>query len=145
MTARPTFSADEIARLRLQALGLVGDPVASDPVGVVAHHLAMQAQDFPASRWAVGSRLPESTEADVLAAYDARTIVRSWPMRGTVHAVAAEDLPWMLEHLGPLGTDMGQGLHEFQTVFPRCHQCPGKGALQACLTTPLPFLQEARH
>jgi hypothetical protein len=61
----------------------------------------MQAQDFPASRWAVGSRLPGSTEADILAAYDTGAIVRSWPMRGTVHAVAAEDLPWMLEHLGP--------------------------------------------
>ncbi|MDZ7780222.1 MAG: crosslink repair DNA glycosylase YcaQ family protein [Gemmatimonadota bacterium] len=96
-----TFTTTEIARLRLQALGLAGPPVASDPTGVVAHHLAMQAQDFPASRWAVGSRLPGSTEAAVLAAYDAGAIVRSWPMRGTVHVVAAPDLPWMLEHLSP--------------------------------------------
>ncbi len=102
MPRRPSFSAPQIARLRLQALGLAGpSPVASDPEGVVAHHLAMQAQDFPASRWAVGSRLPECTEARVLAAYDAGAIVRSWPMRGTVHVVAARDLPWMLEHLGP--------------------------------------------
>jgi hypothetical protein len=102
MVQRPSFSAPQIALLRLQALGLAGGPpVAQDPAGVVAHHLAMQAQDFPASRWAVGSRLPGSTQADVLAAYDAGTIVRSWPMRGTVHAVAARDLPWMLEHLGP--------------------------------------------
>ena len=100
MSARPTFTAQEIARLRLQALGLAGPPVASDAEGVVGHHLAMQAQDFPASRWAVGSRLPGSTEADVFAAYDAGLIVRSWPMRGTVHAVAAGDLPWMLKHLG---------------------------------------------
>ena len=101
MPSRPTFTALEIARLRLQALGLVGPPAAPDPVGVVTHHLAMQAQDFPASRWAVGSRLPDSTEADVFAAYDSGAIVRSWPMRGTVHVVAAGDLPWMLEHLGP--------------------------------------------
>jgi hypothetical protein len=96
----PEFTAQEIARLRLQALGLAGPPVASDAAGVVGHHLAMQAQDLPASRWAVGSRLPEGTEADVFAAYDAGLIVRSWPMRGTVHVVAAGDLPWMLEHLG---------------------------------------------
>jgi hypothetical protein len=102
MVQRPYYSAPQIARLRLQALGLVGRPeVASDPAGVVAHHLAMQAQNFPASRWAVGSRLSGSTEADVVAAYDAGSIVRSWPMRGTVHVVAARDLPWMLEHLGP--------------------------------------------
>jgi hypothetical protein len=102
MVQRPCFSAPQIARLRLQALGLAGQsPVASDPAGVVGHHLAMQAQNFPASRWAVGSRLPGATDAQVLAAYDAGAIVRSWPMRGTVHVVAAPDLPWMLEHLGP--------------------------------------------
>jgi hypothetical protein len=102
MVRRPSFSASQIARLRLQALGLARrSPVAQDPVGVVNHHLAMQAQDFPASQWAVGSRLPGSTRADILAAYDAGAIVRSWPMRGTMHAVAARDLPWMLEHLGP--------------------------------------------
>ncbi len=100
MTPRPTFTAAEIARLRLQALGLVGPAAASDPLGVVRHHLAMQAQDFRASRWAIGSRLPGSTEAEVLAAYDSGALVRSWPMRGTVHAVAAEDLPWMLELMG---------------------------------------------
>ncbi len=100
MSSLPEFTAREIARLRLQALGLVGPRVASDAAGVVGHHLAMQAQDFPASRWAVGSRLPEGTEADIFAAYDAGLIVRSWPMRGTVHVVAAGDLPWMLEHLG---------------------------------------------
>jgi hypothetical protein len=100
MTPRPSFTAAEIARLRLQSLGLVGAPTASDPLGVVTHHLAMQAQDFRASRWAIGSRLPGSTEAEVLAAYDSGALVRSWPMRGTVHAVAAEDLPWMLDLMG---------------------------------------------
>ena len=30
-------------------------------------------------------------------AYDAGEIVRSWPLRGTLHLVAAEDLTWMLE------------------------------------------------
>lgn len=100
MRSRPTFSAAEIARLRLQALGLAGAPVAGDPAGVVSHHLAMQAQDFVASRWAVGSRIAGSTDTEVLAAYDAGALVRSWPMRGTVHVVAARDLPWMLQHLG---------------------------------------------
>lgn len=100
MTRRPGFTAPEIARLRLQSLGLVGPAAAADPAGVVRHHLAMQAQDFRASRWAIGSRLPGSAEAEVLAAYDSGALVRSWPMRGTVHAVSAEDLPWMLELMG---------------------------------------------
>lgn len=109
MSSRPTFTAPEIARLRLQALGLAGPAAASDVAGVVTHHLAMQAQDFAASRWAVGSRLPGSADADVMAAYDAGLVVRSWPMRGTVHVVAAPDLPWMLEHLGPRALSGVQG------------------------------------
>jgi hypothetical protein len=101
VTPRPAFDRGQIARLRLQALGLAGEePVARDPLGVVEHHLAMQAQDFRASRWAVGSRLPEATDTAVLDAYDGGAIVRSWPMRGTVHVVASRDLPWMLELMG---------------------------------------------
>jgi len=97
----PEFSARELARLRMQALGLAGDSVAHGSVeGVVQHYLAMQAQDFRASRWAIGSRLGGSTDADVLDAYDDGRIVRSWPMRGTVHVVPARDLPWMLGLMG---------------------------------------------
>lgn len=99
--SRASLTTPQIARLRLQTLGLVGAPPADGPAGIVRHHLAMQAQDFKASRWAVGSRLPGSTDPEILAAYDAGTVVRSWPMRGTIHAVAAEDLPWMMELMGP--------------------------------------------
>jgi len=101
MPRRPTFTAPEIARLRLQALGLVGRTSPFDgPAGVAAHHLAMQAQDFRASRWAIGSRLAESTDAEVRAAYERGALVRSWPMRGTVHVTQARDLPWMLALMG---------------------------------------------
>lgn len=85
----------------MQALGLAGDLDTHRTVeGVVQHHLAMQAQDFRASRWAIGSRVAGSVDADVLVAYDEGRIVRSWPMRGTVHVVQARDLPWMLELMG---------------------------------------------
>ncbi len=101
MTARPRFDRGQIARLRLQALGITSDPAGGEgPAGVVRHHLAMQGQDFRASLWAVGSRMPGSREADILTALDMGEVVRSWPMRGTVHLVASEDLPWMLELLG---------------------------------------------
>ncbi|MGL6279196.1 MAG: winged helix DNA-binding domain-containing protein [Gaiella sp.] len=96
------LTSAQIARLRLQALGLVDGvgPPRTSPRDVVAHHLAMQAQDWGASRWAIGSRLAEASDADVLAAYDSGAIVRSWPMRGTVHVILAEDLPWLLELAG---------------------------------------------
>ncbi len=94
----PELTSGQVARLRLQSLGLVPGTgtVLRTPAEVVRHHLAIQAQDWGASRWAIGSRLPGATDADVLAAYDRGEIVRSWPARGTVHAVAAEDLHWLL-------------------------------------------------
>ncbi|MDQ1617400.1 MAG: hypothetical protein QOJ60_3339 [Actinomycetota bacterium] len=59
-----------------------------------------QAQDLPAALAAVALRSAPRTVAAVDAALDAGEVVRSWPMRGTLHLVAAEDLRWMLT-LGP--------------------------------------------
>lgn len=66
------------------------------PGDVVRHLLAMQAQDFASAKWAIGRRSPGTTDADVDRELAAGTIVRSWPMRGTLHFVAPEDLRWML-------------------------------------------------
>jgi hypothetical protein len=63
--------------------------------------LAMQAQDLPGARWSVGVRLPGSTNVTVERALASGEIVRSWPMRGTLHLVAPEDLGWMLAISGP--------------------------------------------
>ena len=63
--------------------------------------LALQAQDLPGAKWSVGLRARRTTEAAVDAACDAGEIVRSWPMRGTLHLVPAEDLGWMLELTAP--------------------------------------------
>lgn len=58
---------------------------------------AMQAQDLQAALWAVGARVPGAGVADVRSALDSGAVVRSWPMRGTLHLVAPEDLHWMLD------------------------------------------------
>ena len=71
------------------------------PEDVVRHLLAMQAQDFPGAKWSVGLRVPSSTDASVDAAIADRRIARSWPMRGTLHFVAPEDLRWMLALSAP--------------------------------------------
>jgi len=81
----------ELTALRLTSQGIAGSTFGS-PVAVVRHMLAMQAQDFPGAKWSVGLRLPASTDVAVEAALAAGDIVRSWPMRGTLHFVAAEDL-----------------------------------------------------
>ena len=85
-----------IGRLRLASQRLAGDAGNSVP-DLVRWMTAMQAQDLQAALWAVGSRLPGARLSDVRAAINAGTVVRSWPMRGTLHLVAPEDLGWMLE------------------------------------------------
>ena len=68
-----------------------------DPAAAVRWMLAMQGQDLPGAKWSVGLRVPGSTIQDVHDAFDRGDIIRSWPMRGTLHVVAAEDIGWMLE------------------------------------------------
>jgi hypothetical protein len=88
-------SSADLAALRLAALGIASAD-APTPVDAVRRLLALQAQDFPGSLWSVGLRVPGSTAASVEEAHLRGDIVRSWPMRGTLHLVAAEDLNWML-------------------------------------------------
>jgi hypothetical protein len=73
----------------------------ADPASVVRALGAVQAQDYYASLWAVGLRLRRAREADIERAIVERSIVRTWPMRGTLHFVAAEDIRWMLGLLAP--------------------------------------------
>ena len=85
-------------RLRSQ---LLAGNAAATPHAVVAHMTAVQAQDYLGALWAVGARMKNAVEADVERALAERAIVRCWPMRGTLHFVAAEDVRWMLELLAP--------------------------------------------
>ncbi len=84
-----------MGRLRLASQGLLGPGPASVPEAV-RWMTAMQAQDLQAALWAVGHRVPGAGLSGVRAALDDGTVVRSWPMRGTLHLVAPEDLRWML-------------------------------------------------
>lgn len=92
--------ASSIAQLRLASQQLIGEG-SQAPSEVVRFMLAMQAQDYPGAKWSVGLRSPGSTEASVDAAIERREIVRSWPLRGTLHFTAAEDLGWMLDLTNP--------------------------------------------
>lgn len=98
----PAFTRD---RRRLTALRMAAQRIGASefttPGEAVRWMLAMQGQDFAGVRWSVGLRHLDATEARVAAALDAGEIVRSWPMRGTLHLVAAEDLGWMLRLTAP--------------------------------------------
>ena len=89
------MNAHRIGQLRLVSQRIVASDF-SDPAAAVRWMLAMQGQDFPGGKWSIGLRTKGATNASVEAALAAGTIVRSWPMRGTLHFLAGEDLGWLL-------------------------------------------------
>lgn len=101
-----TLTEGEVRALRMRALLLGPERGGDRSVGQIVEHLgAIQAQDVASSFWSLGVRMPGSVEADVQAATEARSVVRTWPMRGTVHLVPARDAAWMVDLMKakPLG------------------------------------------
>jgi hypothetical protein len=95
-TAKKRVNRRLMGRLRLASQGLLGPGLGSVPEAV-RWMAASQAQDLQAALWAIGLRVPGSGLTEVRAALDSGRVVRSWPMRGTLHLVAPEDLRWMLD------------------------------------------------
>jgi hypothetical protein len=71
------------------------------PGDLVAWFGAMQAQDFLAAKWALGLRMPGTTEETIEQTIADRSIIRTWAMRGTLHLIAADDIRWLLDLLRP--------------------------------------------
>ncbi|MFG1603360.1 winged helix DNA-binding domain-containing protein [Actinoplanes sp. NPDC049265] len=95
------MAVDSLA-LRLHSLLLRDHPGVrpTDVAGVVRWFGAMQAQDMASALWSLGARLPGWTSVAVSAALEDRSVVRTWPMRGTVHLVPSADAQWMLALMG---------------------------------------------
>ncbi|GAA0457988.1 hypothetical protein Aca07nite_70700 [Actinoplanes capillaceus] len=85
--------------LRMTSL-LLGPRSQPDVLGVAEWFGAMQAQDLNSVLWSLGARLPGLTLPEVVAATERGDVVRTWPMRGTVHLVPSADAHWMLELTG---------------------------------------------
>lgn len=94
-------AAVSIRRRRALAQGLAA-PLAGGPAAIAAHLLAVQAQDLREAGRALRARAaPGLTRVHVDAALtEERALVRTWLARGTLHLVAAEDLPWLHALLG---------------------------------------------
>ena len=112
-TARMPGPAFTPSRQRVTALRMVAQHIGGEelsrPLEVVRRMLALQAQDFPGVKWSVGIRQTGATEVAVETACDAGEIVRSWPLRGTLHLVAGEDLAWLLALTAPRATASAAG------------------------------------
>jgi hypothetical protein len=88
-------STRDLALLRLVAQRIAGQPFES-AVDAVGWLTALQAQDYRGAITSIALRTNERTRTAVEAALNSGAVVRSWPMRGTLHFVLAEDLRWML-------------------------------------------------
>ena len=71
-------------------------PLFPTATAVVTHFAAVQGQDFLPAMWALGLRTAGATEASVEQAINDRQLVRTWPLRNTVHFVTAADVRWLL-------------------------------------------------
>lgn len=90
----------EIGRKRLAAQRIEGQKL-KEPEQVVQWMGAMQAQNYPQALWAIGKRMESATQAHVEQAIAEGKIIRTWPMRGTLHFIAPEDSKWLLALTSP--------------------------------------------
>ena len=114
-TMPSTISRTDLLRLRIYAQGLSSPrpveggqedsqhrlDVRASIDRVMGNQFALQGQDLPGTLWAIGVRAPGSTIEDVRGAFDSGMYLRSWPFRGTLFAMTAADLPWILAVTGP--------------------------------------------
>jgi hypothetical protein len=76
---------------------------AGRPSTILRQVVGLQAQVLSAAALGMRVRSTGLHARDVdRALNDERSIVRSWLMRGTLHVVAAEDLRWLIQLLGPV-------------------------------------------
>ncbi len=87
-----------IARLRLFNQRISGGKFRN--AGEVVRWMgAVQCQDLLAGQWAVALRTRGHTLTDIERAVAQKKIIRTWPMRGTLHFVPPSDVRWMLKYL----------------------------------------------
>ncbi|MDX2250547.1 MAG: winged helix DNA-binding domain-containing protein [Bacteroidia bacterium] len=72
---------------------------------------AIQAQDYPMAKWAMGVRLPGTTDMEIESAISAGLVIRTHVMRPTWHLVSPDDIYWMLRLTGPRIKALMKGRH----------------------------------
>jgi DNA glycosylase AlkZ-like len=90
----------DITRLRLHNQQLLGHSF-KRPADVVRWFGALQSQDLASCLYAIGLRMQGPSQPAIEQAIADRSIVRSWPMRRTIHCMPAEDARWMVRLLAP--------------------------------------------
>lgn len=91
----------QITLTRIRNLGISGRRFQTTGE-VVRWHGAMQAQDLPGTLWSIALRMAgKPTQVQVRKSIESERIVRTWPMRGTLHLVDGTAARWMRPLLTP--------------------------------------------
>ncbi len=77
------------------------EPQFTQPSDLVRWLGAVQAQDYGAAKWALGLRLPGSSDDAIDQVFNDGAILRTHVMRPTWHFILPEDIRWMLELTAP--------------------------------------------
>ena len=85
-----------ISQLRIVAQRLVGEPW-DGPAAATRAMMCMQGQDWPGVLVSMALRSRSRSIAEVRESFNSREVVRSWPQRGTLHVLPAEDVGWYLQ------------------------------------------------
>jgi DNA glycosylase AlkZ-like len=81
-------------------------------------------------QWSLGVRVAGSTADDIAAAFERRELIRTWPMRQTVHIIPAVDASWMLHLTGRRALDTMIRRRQVLELLPA-----DLGALETALAT----------
>nr|WP_233204256.1 winged helix DNA-binding domain-containing protein [Halegenticoccus soli] len=99
-----TYTEPEAWRLRAAVNELDGR--AESVVAIAKSVCGLQAQDARAAVLAVRPR-SKGLDAATVQAELHKSVVRTWTLRGTLHLVAADDVPWLLSLFGPYFAERG--------------------------------------
>ncbi len=123
-TSASTSASLLALRLRNQRLAASAASALRQPADIVAWLGAVQAQDYPAAKWALGLRAEGLTDAAVEQAFAAGSILRTHILRPTWHFVTPADIRWMLALTGPrVQTVMSYYYHHFDLSRRKLARC----------------------
>ena len=102
----------------------------SAPQEIVSWMVAMQAQEYAMSKWAIGLRLNGVTDVDVENAFNDGLILRTHLLRPTWHFVTPDDIRWLVELTAPrIRKAMAYYDRELEldsTIYKKCNDIIGK-------------------
>ncbi|MFO7445416.1 MAG: winged helix DNA-binding domain-containing protein [Ignavibacteriaceae bacterium] len=102
------------------------------PAELVKHFGAMQAQDYSGAKWAIGLRLKNVIDSNIEKSIAERKIIRAWPLRGTLHFIAADDIRRVLELTAPQ-MNKASSIRDKQLGIDEKLQSKSKNVFERCM------------